>query len=159
MRELKSITLICENTEEYAVARKDIGAFSMEEIQTVIGRYAINSISEERVCDKFTAQISKDADYSQIPGDPTWFKRVTSDNNITGVDVEWEDGERITYLLPEDNHQSFVSEQGDLYLLIGDDRDIREEFDDDFVSRAEEDFELYRIWDNLNGGETHEDDA
>ena len=148
---LKEITFQLENCDYITIDGKYIGDFLVGDIRTSIKRIACNAIDKMDVVHTFAIEIHKDANkercaFGQKEWKETTFNRLISYNDITSIQFELfddyvEDGrepitEHYDYLIhwtgensqENDAQKSYVSEVGNLYIVISDGKDIEDFF-------------------------------
>lgn len=135
MKDLKSIDIILENCEVIKIDGNDIGDFYLGKIETEIARLAVNSIAEYQIANKVMIELFKRADVNYNPfgmeETESVFNRLTTWHDITGIDVNYEDGDVKGFLVsydegkdegklgaPNINEDTYVSELGHLYIVI-----------------------------------------
>lgn len=146
-REVKSIELYLENCELFTVERKHIGELHIGKIERIISRTAINSISEDYVSNEFHIEIHKDANVNS-----TFFKRITSYNDITQITINYEDNTYETLFLhwtgesdqENSSQSSIVSEvNGSLFIVVDEDKSLYDVFEDEISDDTNISWEMY----------------
>lgn len=130
------VTICFENCEYAEIPIKYFGKFFIDKISTGIYRIAMNAICKENCAEEVVLEIFSEVD--QIGYHPCCNKKETASvinrisqyNDITSIEIKYEDGSEERYLVsyktekgneygPNTLQQSFVSELGNLYVLIG----------------------------------------
>lgn len=165
MKHIRKIDIILENCECITLDAKYFGEFMLEGINEHIRRIASNSISKSKYANEVAIEIFKEAnnvEYSPFGSNKTSkiFDRLTQYNDITSFRVYYgneedikdkkrkKDEEKeeyediyISWYGDSDNENesqiSYISSQGNLYIVIAKDKNI----DDYFVSEDIEDVE------------------
>lgn len=153
---LKEITLVLENCECITIDGKYIGDFLVEDIRTSIQRIACNAIDKMDVAYTFAIEIHKDANklHSEFDRKPI-FDRLISWDDITSIQFELfqdyvEDGqepivEHYDYYVhwtgesnqENDSQKSYISNVGNLYIVIADGKGIEAFFDKEAIDHEE----------------------
>lgn len=161
---LKNIRFIFENCDVITIDGKYIGNFLIDDIRTTIGRSAVNFIGKMETAYTIVIEIHKDANKERhalgLPElNQLTFDRFTKWNDITAVEFELEeqyveDGQapKVEYYhyytnwvgdneYENDAQSAYISENGDLYLVIDKNKQIRDYFDYEEI-----DDEKYSYW-------------
>ena len=135
MKNVKYIELVFENCEEVRIDEKYIGYMAITDFGEEIVRVAINSICKIRAADEVALEIFSEANgpfisYGKDQG-ITIFDRITEWNDITHINVVYEDGEEEYIAINYDEglnegklgaenilQTSKLSDLGNLYLVI-----------------------------------------
>lgn len=152
MNLIKTIELIFENCEVMEINRNEIGVFALYDVETFICRTACNAINKYQVANTFAIEIFSEGNAEHIPfGISKYskrrFDRIKAYNDITGIDIIYDNGNKEHYLTnfddPRDigdnsNQKVYISELGNLYLVIAAGKDIEDFFDLDYINNKEE---------------------
>lgn len=137
MQEVKQIELVFENCEDMTFLPKQIGAFWCSDITAQVGRIACNSISKQLWCKELFLELypvaNQKYDSFGHKSEDTTFERICRFDDITGIEITYEDGSKDYILLPwneegnyTNKHQSSqIDENGRLYVLVSKERDIK----------------------------------
>lgn len=170
---LKEITFIFENCEYITIDGKHVGGFLVEDICTSIQRIACNSIDKMDTAHTFAIEIHKDANKERCPfgceGDKQLtFDRFISWDDITSIQFELfqdyvEEGqepiiEHYDYYLhwtgeseyKNDSQKSYISETGNLYIVIADNKRIEDFFDKEAIDDTEHMNFVYSMYDKYS---------
>lgn len=143
MNSVKSIDIVLENCEVYTFPTEDIGYFEMSDIREEICRLACNSIEKDKTVHCLKMEIFDthrlQEDYFDINVVADVFKRIAEHNDITQIYINYEDGTEEQYLVeyneltealgaPNKNQKSYISELGNLYVVIDKDITIEDVF-------------------------------
>lgn len=152
---LKNITFVFENCDFVTIDGKYVGDFLVDDIKTSISRIACNAIEKMDTAYTFAIEIHKDANKERYQFGQEQcedFKQMTFDrfskvNDITSIQFELEDNyvkegecskvESYDYVIhwTGDNdfvneaQKSYMSECGNLYIVIADGKNIEDFFD------------------------------
>jgi hypothetical protein len=160
---LKSITFNFENCDYITIDGKYIGYFLVEDIRTSIERVAINAIMKMNTAYTFAIEIHKDANkeryaFGQI--DCERLKEITFDrfkayDDITSIEFELEERyvdegemphiEHYNYYVnwtgdsdyTNDSQTSYISDDGNLYIVIAQGKTIEDFFDIEMIDDKE----------------------
>lgn len=131
-KQIRSIAFRFENIEGVVIPAQYIGEFHVSKIRTV----KKSDGSDHFAVDEIFFEVLNDINESDIVSDDgeKALKRIEKFDDIIGFSIEYEDGEEIDYSVyweggyESNNCQtSYLSEKGNLYVLIG--KDLRlEEF-------------------------------
>ena len=158
---LKEITFVLENCDHITIDGKYIGDFLVEDIRTSISRIACNAIDKMDVIHTFAIEIHKDANKERYPfgfkeDKELTFDRLVSYDDITSIDFKLiedyvEEGQEPTmehyhyyiYWTGEDDYtnesqKSYISNVGNLYIVIADGKNIEDFFDKEVIDDEEE---------------------
>jgi hypothetical protein len=158
LREVKYIKLILENCEEIMLKKEHIGIIEMFNINRTISRRAMNYISDALIAENIFIQISSKANVIESYSF-TWngnntlpFDRLTRWNDITAIDVHFEDGSS-EYILVNWNEESDFANlyqtskinqyTGDLYIAISEKYKVEDYFEKELVEKDNSFWELY----------------
>lgn len=172
MTNLKSITFTFENCDMITIDGKYIGDFLVDEIKTSFKRIACNAIMKFDTAHIIAIEIHKDANKERDSFD-FWdchdfckhmiFDRFLEWADITHIDFTLENSEDIeteySYTvnwvgdsdMVNDAQHGFVSESGNLYIVISDGNNIEDYFDIEMINDSEYmsfKFEMYDIGDD-----------
>ena len=142
---IKTLTFYLENCDYINIKGNTIGCFSMSGIHREIIRVAANAISAYNVADKIAIELFSEANviYPSFGQEDDHFKqkvfeRITEWSDITSIEIEFDDGTKEEYLTDYDgddeigsnnrNQTSYISGMGNLYLVIGKDMTVFNEF-------------------------------
>lgn len=135
MKEVVSIDIILENCEVIRVNREHIGYFCMSDVKKSIVRIGVNSISDFLQCDELYIEICSKVNHpdsyvsTRQDNDILPFDRILRYNDITSLDINYEDGssECISVKWDEDSFYSNSYQTskmneftGDLYIVVSD---------------------------------------
>ena len=142
MKYIEEIKLKFADYEYMIVPRNVIGRFDIEDIQTHIHRIGIarNDIAKCQVPNKIALEIFAEYNAEHAVRQP--FSRITLCNDITSIEVVYEDGSRDIFYTDCDgedsntNQKSIISTLGNLYVVIGKDIVIGDVFTDDYMNNA-----------------------
>lgn len=164
--ELTSITFVLENCEGITIDREHIGDFGCEEITSSITRCACNSISKHQYCKAFYIEINKAANlhYSSfgLESTATVFERLRAYNDITGIEITYEDGTSDYILMPWEDadsngctnklQSSMVSDCEDLYIYIGETGSVTDLMDASSANDKEMVEAMWELYTACDGG-------
>lgn len=157
---LKSITFHLENCDYITIDGKYIGYFLVEDIRTSIGRVATNAIMKMDTAYTFVIEIHKDANKKRYAFGQTdcerlsemTFDRLTQYDDITSIEFELEEEysdedktphvEHYDYYVnwtgdsdyTNDSQISYISDDGNLYIVIAKDKTIEDFFDLEMIN-------------------------
>jgi hypothetical protein len=160
---LKQITFEFENCDAITIDGKYVGDFIVEDIRTEISRIASNSIEKTDTAYSFAIEIHKDANKERYQFDQAHikdFKQMTFDrfmkyDDITNIlfeleeNYECEEGiprcEQYNYYLnwtgeseyENDSQTSYLSKDGNLYIIVANGKCLRDFFDLDAINDSE----------------------
>lgn len=157
---LKEITFVFENCDAITIDGKYVGAFLVDDIHTSISRIACNAIERMDAVHTFTIEIHKDANKERCPLGIEEYKQLTFErfdvySDITSIQFELiedyvEEGyvpmiEHYDYYIHwtgDDEYEnaaqkSYISEVGNLYVVIADGKEIDDFFDKEFIDDAD----------------------
>ena len=131
---IKQIRFVLENCETFEISGRNIGWILLDEISETIARTAINYVDEIHYCKRFEIEIFSEADMTYHPFDvedieKTVFERLTEGNDITLIEIVWED-DTVNSFRPEwygesefsnEGQNGVVSDLGNLYIAINED--------------------------------------
>lgn len=152
---LKNITLVFENCDSITIDGKYIGKFLVDDIHTSIERIACNAIEKIDLAGTFVVEIHKDANKERFQFDQTHcedfkqmaFDRLSAYNDITNIQINLiedyvEEGqvpreEHYDYYVKwtgesdyaNDSQVNYMSDCGNLYIVIADGKKIEDFFD------------------------------
>lgn len=149
---IKQIRFVLENCETFEISGRNIGWILLDDISETIVRTAINQADTIRYCKRFEIEIFSEADITYHPFnvedlEKTVFKRLTEGNDITLIEITWED-DTIDSFRPEwygeseffnDGQNAIVSDLGNLYIAINRDFYNRTKSIYDIFPRMDED--------------------
>lgn len=158
-KEVKYIELIFENCD-WVRFTEGVGHFHLGKLETSIDRIAMNSIRKHTLAKEVAMQISKDAKYQRdknFDDNAHIFERIVEWNDITHVDIGYEDGSEESYYVnyeepegeedmlgaPNINQKSIISNGGNLYLVIDGNKDIKDYFND--LDECDYDIEFFHM--------------
>ena len=131
--QIKKIELVLENCEVVVVDAKYIGFLLIDAVSHEITNFGINDIGEINRCGKFYIELHKDLDKYGVAESylahidepqPNIFDRLTYFNDITQVEIHYDNGEVKNYYVDywgdETNayQQSHISAAGHLYIKV-----------------------------------------
>ena len=154
-KEVKELIIGFENCEDITIARNGIGEFLLDGIHPVIRRIACNSISKYWVADEVVMEIFKEADRAYHPfgclDEARTLERLTAFSDITSITVCYTDGSEETYLVNYDegeneetlgaeniNEDIYVSDLGNVYIVISKDKKVKDLFDKESINDSKE---------------------
>ncbi|MBQ6521006.1 MAG: hypothetical protein IJI14_20050 [Anaerolineaceae bacterium] len=151
-KELKYIELVLENCECITFQRNVIGRFILDHIKTIVARMAMNSITEYKVAGTLAVEIFSEGNEDYCPfgfaeDKTTKFGRLSSFNDLSGIEVHYDDGTSDYYLLeydeepgleniigaPNINEKQYISKPGNLYIVVDKTKDIKDYFEQDEI--------------------------
>lgn len=160
---IKELTLIFENCEFITIDGKYVGGFELDGIKTRIARIACNSVDKFDVANSIAVEIHKDADKPYMSfGEEhsSVFERIHEYSDITSIEFtltnEYEgegvDEQTYQYYVNwtgeseyENTAQStFVSDSGNLYLIIADGKDVFDFFNEETIQ--EKNYTKWAFW-------------
>ncbi len=170
---IKNLTLTFENCDRVTIDGKYIGDFLVDDLHTYFKRIACNSIAKIDYADTIAIEIHKDANKDRYQFDqtdyPDWkqktFDRITDYNDITSIEFEMEENNVEEDAMPKiecyqyyvdwigdseygnDAQTSYISSDGNMYLVIAKNKSIEDFFDMESINNAEEmdfHFDIYR---------------
>lgn len=143
MNNVKSIDIVLENCEVYTFPKEDIGYFEISDIREKIFRCACNAVSKYKTAycvdiELFDTNRFQTTTFDENNKTDT-FKRILEGNDITQIHISYEDDTEEQYLVdyidlsealgaPNENQKSYISELGNLYVVISE----KEQFEDVF---------------------------
>lgn len=141
MKRITSVEFCFENLETALVKASGLPIFSAEGISETTDRIAVNQIAAYDTVDRLVAEF-----YGPSVGEEIINK--IADSEITSVVVNYDDGDSKEYYVPYETlteelgapnvHQkTYISTQGNLYLVIADDKDIEDYFDKEGINSEE----------------------
>ena len=167
MRDVKKIEIIFENCEYIEFTPKDFGIFLLDDITTSISRIACNSISELKhaktvALEIFDTKLNSTYNPFGIESESKTIKsRFALCDDITSIEITFADDSKQEYYVEWGNdeytneHQKTeLGENGNLYIVIGKDKNISDYFDNDAMNdkeMAKSHKELISLW-----GESYE---
>lgn len=145
-KHVRYIELVFENCE-WVRFKSGVGIFYLSGFETSIERLAMNSIRKHTLAKEVAIQIFKDADFERdkiFNDDISIFERITKWNDITHIDIVYEDDSEESYYVdyvepegqedelgaPNINQKSIISTGGNLYIVIDREKDIKDYFND-----------------------------
>lgn len=163
MKEIKDLYFTLENCEEIHIPKNSIGDLHIGGLREVINRIACNSISKYSVADEFAIELYRDSginytteglflfdeDITKKSEMDHVFDRLTNFKDITQVIVKFEDDSSEEYdvnyheedaeALGSDNRNEkvYVSELGNLYIVIEAGKTIEDYFKMDEINDKE----------------------
>lgn len=167
---LKEITFVLENCDHITIDGKYIGDFLVEDIRTSIQRIACNAINKMDTTHTFAIEIHKNANKERCPFGfkeckELTFDRLTSYDDITSIEFELvenyiEDGrepivEHYNYYVHwtgesnyiNESQKSYISNVGNLYIVIADGENIEDFFDKEAIDDEEYMDFVYSMYD------------
>ena len=150
---LDELLFIFENAEMIPIAGKYLGIVEFDGIKRRITRVAPNVVEKFDVADFVAIEIHRDANQSYIRLGNTQvssvFDRITSYSDITAmiVTLTSEDKQQVeshqlhvAWLLNEDlegnsTQSSFISNEGNLYVLIAEGKGVFDFFDEETIQK------------------------
>lgn len=143
MKDVKKIEIIFENCEYIEFTPKDFGIFLLDDITTSISRIACNSISELKHAKTVALEIfdtKLDSTYNPFgiqDKAQTVKKRFALCDDITSIHITFVDDSKQEYYVEwgEDEYtneyqKTELGKNGNLYIVIGKDKNISDFFDD-----------------------------
>lgn len=181
---LKNITFTFENCDMITIDGKYIGDFLVEEIKTTIQRVASNAIMKFDIANVIAVEIHKDANKERSSFD-FWdcnddkhmiFDRFFEWADITHIDFSLENSDGVgndySYTvnwvgdsdMENDAQHSFISKNGNLYIVISDGKNIENYFDIEMIDDSEYmdfKFGMYDVGDDnyVDDDDFNDDDA
>ena len=158
---LKEITFILENCDSITIDGKYVGDFLVEDIRTSVSRIACNAINKMDIAYTFAIEIHKDANKERYPfgfieDKELTFNRLVAYDDITSIDFKLiedyvEEGqepiiEHYHYYIHwtgesdyvNESQKSYISNVGNLYIVIADGKNIEDFFDKEAIDDEEE---------------------
>lgn len=149
MKDVKYVDIILENCESIRLGRHCIGRFWITGIKSDISRIASNCISKCTYADEIAMEIlkiAKDEEYYPFGqkdfNDTNKIDRLYKHNDITGISityidkteetiyVDYDEGEHEGMLgAPNVNQKTYLSNVGNLYVVISREKGIEDYFD------------------------------
>lgn len=151
---LKNITFTFENCDMITIDGKYIGDFLVDEINTSFQRVACNAIIKLNIAKVFMIEIHKDANKKRCAfGCEEWeqmtFDRFLEYNDITIIEFTLDDGDGnctdynyyVNWVgddnMENDAQHSSVSNNGNLYIVISEDKNIEDYFDAEMINDSD----------------------
>ena len=150
---IKEIMFVFENCESIIIPANVIGELVIEDFTKNICRIACNAFFKMETCHTFAMEIFKEGNVEVNPFDveeykTTVFERITEYNDITSIEVVYKDGTIEKYYVDyasegthdfEENlnQHSYISEAGNLYIVIAENKDIPDFFDKEAINDKE----------------------
>lgn len=186
---LKYIEFTFENCDSIKIAGKYVGYFLVDNLKTYFKRLASNWIDRVDVAEILVIEIHKDANKERYKFDQDQIKdfkqmtfdRFTSYNDITGIKFELEDdGDVENGVLPScncydysinwtgdseyanDSQKSYISKDGNLYIVIDENGKIEDYFDLETINDSEcmdFHFDMCSVGDKYGNSDRYNDDV
>lgn len=148
---INKITFILENTEAIDIPIKNIGQFRLRDVKEHFTSNA-RFIEKYKTSKLFAIEISKDANvpFKNLANEEELpFDRLLYCPDIVGIEVEYQDGIKEEISVPwggdsdeiNDYQKTFLSEAGNLYIVIHKKLKIKDIFDLERINR-----ETYKIF-------------
>ena len=150
MKEVKSIELGFENCEIIEFPKNVLGDVIFDNFSFQVKRVASNSISKSNFVDTVVLEIFKEGDVDYAPfgfedDKISKFKRVMAYRDITSVTIKYEDDSEEFYWVDyhtindnlgeeSDYQKSYISDLGNLYVVIDKEKDIEDFFDKEEIN-------------------------
>ena len=152
---LKYVTFILENCDAITIDGKYIGEFLIEDIQTSISRVASNCIMKMDIANTVAIEIHKDANKERYPFEQiiedwkeTVFDRIDEHSDITCVEFELVNDSKVEHYeyyvdwigdsdYVNEAQSVYISDCGNLYLVINKDKKIKDFFDYEMIDDDE----------------------
>jgi hypothetical protein len=166
MRNIAKVDIVLENCEYITLDAKYFGELLIDEIHEKVKRIACNAISKMVTADVIAIEIFKEAnDIKYCPfgqnGSSKIFDRLTKYNDITSFTIYYEkpvDDDKkkkkdkeveydhediyVNWYGDSDNENesqiSYISSQGNLYIIISKDKNIEDYFDYESIEDPED---------------------
>lgn len=155
MSEVKYIEVIFENCESMIVKRHLLGVFRIAGIHDIIGRVASNSIQKYQAADEVVMEIlpkAAETEYHAFGMEKyksTLMKRLSEFNDITHIDVHYEDGTQDSFAVdyceeneslgaPNINQKTFLSLKKHLFIVIAAGKKVEDYFSQEEISQLED---------------------
>lgn len=152
MSSVKSIDIVLENCEVYTFPKEDIGYIELSDIREEIIRCACNSINKYKTIHCVNMELfdtHRRQEYcfdSNVVADV--FERIAEGNDITQIHVKYEDDTEECYLVdynelnealgaPNKYQQSYISDLGNLYIVINEKEQIEDVFSKEEINDKE----------------------
>lgn len=120
MQEVKSVELVLENCESIKFSPDQIGAFGCTEIVAQVARVACNSISKYLSCKEMYMELYSAANqkYDSFgrESEHKAFERLCQYDDITGVEVVYEDGSKDYILVPWNEESEYSNKYQTSYI-------------------------------------------
>ena len=145
----ENISFIFENCEHITIDGKYIGQFLVDDINTRFQRASFNTVNRVDIADTFVIEIHKSANIEYTPLGADEFKSNTFDrfekySDITSINfsvdgvcyeffVHWADGCDYS----NDAQSVYISDCGNLYIVIHKEKSIDDFFDKDEINCKE----------------------
>lgn len=121
MKDIEYIELVLERDEQIVIDRKYIGLLTINKIKRKITKSRINEINDCLTVGEFAIQISKKLNEEHqegLSGICTTFERLLHFNDITQVNIQFDDNTRDEFIIKSTEHQSAKLDiNGHLYIL------------------------------------------
>lgn len=185
---IKNLTLTFENCDCLTINGKYIGDFLVDDLHTCFRRIASNSIDKIGCADTIAIEIHKDANKDRCQFDQTdcpdfeqkTFDRITEYNDITSIEFEMEENDVEEDEIPnikcyqyyvdwigEDEYEndaqtSYVSSDGNMYLVIAQNKSIKDFFDMERINDTEAmdvHFDMYDVGDEYGNPDRYKQEA
>ena len=103
---IKNLTFVLENCEHITVKGNTIGSFDITGIEKMIRRVACNEIGKYEVANSVAIELFPEADtkynsFGEV-SKSTAFKRLSEYADITGIEIEYDNGETESFLVDYD---------------------------------------------------------
>ena len=150
---IKELTFGLENCECITVKGNTIGSFDITGIEKVVRRIACNEIRKYEAAKSIAIELFPEADtkYNSFgeTSKSTVFKRLTDYADITSIEIEYDDGETDYFWVEYDtgeydylgadniNQKTYISTQGNLYILIDEKKALFDVFPKDEIEDKE----------------------
>ena len=146
MKRIKEIRFGFENCEVLALPAGSFGRFFLTDIRPEVRRVAVNMIGRYDRAHRTAIEVfrSGDREYSSFGKISSAFQRLTEYRDITSIGLLYSDGtEEEFYPVfdgEEENRfqQNHISAPGNLYILIGQDLELRDFFDPEEIEDKED---------------------
>lgn len=153
MLNITKINLTFENCETMDFSPEDFGTFLIADIKEEIHRVALNCIAKQKIAGTVAFEIFGEADttYDSFGEESkdTKFARIIHWNDITAIDLTYDNGiteeffvdykEKIEGALGSPNvfQKTYVSGLGNLYIVIGKEKNVRDMFPEEETEDVE----------------------
>lgn len=154
MKSIKTVEFVFENIEYFSIDAKYFGELTIGEFDRCIRRVASNCIADSMIADKVLMEIFPEGDATYDPfehGEGTKFKRITAWNDITHIELTYDDGTKEYICVNYDeglnegklgaeniNQTSMISDLGNLYICVWPGHRVKQEFPEHKINNAEE---------------------
>lgn len=152
MKNVVSVKVSFENCEYAVIPASCIGMFLLDSVSIVVQRVAVNAINPMNVAKVVAFELFSEAnsqsEFNSFEKNFDLFKRISQWDDIVDLELVYDDGSSETFYVDycsegndsgEDNdyQTSYVSEQGNMYVVVGKDKVIADFFTDEYMNDEE----------------------